>query len=1233
MNFHIRPITAIAGMLLCMAASGHDAAAQTPDDTPIITFKTNIYDQYGAENAFHFVLGASETDYFDIDCGFGTAEYEVSPAYFDSESQSMTGTAIACRVSPEGIVKVYGDPAKIDYLDAEGCYIDWIEMDGCTNIEILNLSHNELKRLDLTPFSKLQALYLSDNTFSAETPLKVGPNKPGLTILELDIIDHLDQSFNLSDYPSLVSFDAYHNRDLRNIDPTGCPDLMVMSLELTDVASLDVSKNSRLTRLNISDTRITDIDISNNTALTNLLAQHTSGTINTDVRLSSVDVSANPNLTLLNLVGNDISHIDLSNNPALINLNLRRNRLSGIDLGNNPNLYAVDLAYNDFDFVTLPLPQDGWGEYYYQRDPLPCSKLYAAGTAIDFSDRVLRDGYDTYVRVMLDTPDAEPVELDESFYTYAEGKVTFNEIPSDSVYIEFACNAFTDYTISTALFKVKDASEMNLPNKTLSFTTTSAMAGKEITFKAGLDGASEGAPREFFVDVNGERTTFSATTAEYPETDNVALTLPATGSATVEIYLPEGEHLTAFGINGVTMSSINLTQARELRLLSVSGCNLLSVDAAYNRNLHSLDLSHNRLSSFSLAGVYGDYEKNVLTDIDLSDNYITSITFVNTTHIRRMNLANNRLSEMLLKNFDSLTDVNLSNNRLSGDFSLTYQAAAVNIDLSGNAISSLTTVDMPDLKNFNVSNNNMTLATLPLLPDVENYIYAPQKDLQIVAFAPAVNLTDQYREAGGASTVFTWKKADGTPLVAGTDFSGENGAFKFLDENLGKVYCEMTHAAFPALSGDNVFKTTVTTVTGAPTTVVASFTTAEDSDAGQVVFTGHKDTALYIDWRGDGTEYIQYPVVDETYTPYFGQTTYAGAKVKVYTYESADDISVFSISNIAMTQMDASGLKQLIAFTADGAGLDEESLVLPAESDLRELNLSGNRFSRADFSQTFPNLVTLALGGNAYESFDASKYPSLGSLYISSNNLSSLTFGGNNSLWELMADGNKLEEISFEGCPSMSQVNLSANKLKTIDLSPVKDAIRVLDIARNEFTFATLPVQADYPLLGVYYYRGQANIPAECAGGRVDLSSQAMVNDSPTVYKWYLGDVEYDADNGVYTGEALYSDVDDPDNPEFAVNDGVTSFYSTFDNHLTGVLTNDLFPSLTLLTVPVTVDEAAGIENVTADGADPDAPADVFTVSGVRILTKATPEAIAGLAPGLYIIKTPGHAARKHVVR
>lgn len=1232
MKSRFRTIVAVIGVIFGMAASLPPAVAQSTEETPIITFKTNIYEQYGAENAFHIVLGTTKTDYFDVDCGFGSAEYEVSSAYFDNESQAMVGTTIACRVSPEGIVRIYGDPVKIDYIDAEGCYIDWIDMDKCLNLEILNLSHNELKRLDLSPFARLQALYLSDNPFTAESPLKIGPDKPDLTILEIDIIEHLDQSFNLSDYPSLISFDAYHNIDLYNVDPTGCPQLAVMSLELTNVSTLDVSKNQKLYRLNISDTRIQNIDISRNTELENLLAQHTSGSINTDIHLTSIDVSKNPKLRLLNLVGNKIADIDLSNNPLLTNLNMRRNCLSSIDLSNNPNLYAVDLAYNDFDFVTLPLPQKGWGEYYYQRSPMACEKSYPIGSEIDFSNRVLRDGYETFARVMLDTPDAEPVELDESYYTFADGKITFNAIPSDSVYVEFACNAFTDYTISSDLFKVKDPSDIGQPNKTLSFKTTSAMAGKEIAFKVGVDGASAESPRDFFVDVNGERTTFSAAASDFTANSNVTFTLPATGTATVDIFMPEGEHLTAFGINDVTMSSIDITQARELRNLSISGCNLLRIDASYNRNLRSLDLSHNRLTSFSFAGVYGDYEKNLLTDIDLSHNYITSLTFVNTTHIRRMNLADNRLTEMLLKNFDNLTDIDLSNNRLSGDFSLTYQEQAVNIDLSGNFISSLTTVDMPDLQNFNISDNNLTLQTLPLMPQVANYTYAPQKELQIIAFAPAINLTAQNRVIDGASTVFTWKKTDGTPLAENVDFSGKDGAFKFIDETLGQVYCEMTHAAFPAFNGENVFRTSATTVTGAPTTLVATFITSENSDAGQVVFTGHKDTALYIDWRGDGTEYIQYPVADESYTQYTGQTTYADANVKVYTYESPDDISVFSISDISMTHMDASALTKLIAFTVDGAGLDEQSLVLPAASDLRELNLGGNHFSSADFSQIFPNLTTLALGNNAYDSFDASGYHSLGSLYISNNNLASLTFGDNKMLWELMADGNELQEISFDGCPVMSQVNLSRNKLKTLDLTPIKNTIRVLDIGLNEFTFATLPVQSDYPYLNVYNYGGQANLVAECVNGQVDLSSQAMVNDTPTTYRWYLGDVEYDSTTGEYSGEALYSDVDDPDNPEFMVEDGVTSFFTTFSNHLTGLMTNELFPKLTLFTTPVIVDKA-GIENVTTDRVAPDTPVDVYTLSGVRICSRTTVESLGTLSPGLYILKIKGQPAHKHIVR
>ncbi|MDO4934385.1 MAG: hypothetical protein Q4E71_07250, partial [Prevotella sp.] len=117
---HVMRLAVCACLLICQAA----AWAQSADsETPIITFKTSIYETYGETNAFHFVIGAKQDTYIDVDCGYGTMEYEVSQAVFNSETGSIDGTTISCKVSPEGVVKIYGDASLIDYYDAEGCYI------------------------------------------------------------------------------------------------------------------------------------------------------------------------------------------------------------------------------------------------------------------------------------------------------------------------------------------------------------------------------------------------------------------------------------------------------------------------------------------------------------------------------------------------------------------------------------------------------------------------------------------------------------------------------------------------------------------------------------------------------------------------------------------------------------------------------------------------------------------------------------------------------------------------------------------------------------------------------------------------------------------------------------------------------------------------------------------------------------------------------------------------------
>ena len=288
MKQYIKPM---AVALLAFAG----ASAAVAGETPIIEFKTSLYDLYGPTNSFTFYLGGTAGEYIDVDCGFGTVEYELEEAVFDQTTSSIKATAITCTVSAAGTVKVYGNASAIDYFDATGCYISTIDFATLTNLEILDLEHNELTGLDLTNFSKLQAIYLADNPYSAATPLRVGPDKPDLAILQIGMSDYLDQSFNLSDYPSMLSFDAYAARDLRKIDPTGCPGLVQLTLDATMVESVDVSKNPKLQLLNVSDTRVRSLDVSGCPELRQLYATH-GGAKNAAYKIDRLDVSGCPEL-------------------------------------------------------------------------------------------------------------------------------------------------------------------------------------------------------------------------------------------------------------------------------------------------------------------------------------------------------------------------------------------------------------------------------------------------------------------------------------------------------------------------------------------------------------------------------------------------------------------------------------------------------------------------------------------------------------------------------------------------------------------------------------------------------------------------------------------------------------------------------------------------------------------------------------------------------------------------
>lgn len=1148
------------GVLLCLPA----LAGVTAEEKPIIELKTNAYATLGETNSFSILLGGiKKGDYIDVDCGFGSVEYELLPATYNDSTGSLSGTLITCNVSKEGVVKIYGNAENIDVMNASGCYITDISFPGLTNLSILDLSHNELKKLDLSAFSKLQALYLNDNPFD-EKPLIVGGNKPGLAILDIGQSSGLDASFNLSDYPSLVTFDAWSNKGLTKLDPTGCPELQKISIDSSPVKKIDVTKNPKLVVLNVSDTGISSLNLSKNPYLRELYCVHMSGTVNAGVKIPVLDVTNNPALVYLFASGNNIRSIDLSKNLELQDLYLTNNKLTALDLSKNSKLLNVSVKYNDMSFATLPLPGE-WNQYECQQNPMKVAKSFKVGSVIDLSDKVLRKGTTT-TAALYQVKDSEPgvsTPLGSDYYTYADGKITLLKAVSDSVYLAFANDAFptsalASYPHCTTRFLVKTAADYGKDDLAAVIKMpVASSAGTPVVMSIGMDGATPQSPKKFYVDYGNGKVEYAATSALEPDKANVTGT--NTTSGTVTIYVPENELLTALAINGTTLNSIDLSKSQALSELRLVNTGLYSIDLQWNRKLTKLELTGNHFSTLNIRGANDYYQKNLLHDINLSNNELTSVNLNDNYTIHNLNLSHNKLTELEFKDADMMQTLDLSDNQLTS-LNVSYCTQMTKLDVSGNKLTSLVLPTETSLSSLNLSGNAFTFATLPALSGIDNYVFAPQENLQISKKGPGVDLSEQ--NVGGKTT-YAWFKADGSELAKGTGYTEENGVFRFDKSILGStLHCEMVNPAFAGLT----LKTSDIVASEMPQHVFASFTTTKDQTATMVLRASERNTPIYIDWKGNGVDLEQY--VLGTTNSNITATTHAGAEVKLYSYDKDCNLTVFSISDAALSSLDVTALKKLQTLTVRNAGLSE--IKLPDSKDLFEVFLDGNNLSSIDLTK-YANLTALTLNKNKFVTFDASPYKSLQLLGIGDNQLRSLRLN-NPLLWQLSVSGNGMSKLDLSKVPNMENLSLANNNFSTIDVSKLTK-LKMLLLDRNKFKFSTLPPVKDS--YARYTYSNQARLDVAAQGNTVDISSEAVVDGTATAYRWFL-DEPYTDEEGNLTGEELVA------GEEFNVKKGVTTFTTSF-NGVTCVLTNAKFPALTLQTPLLNVG-TTGIETTLADG-------------------------------------------------
>jgi len=148
-------------------------------------------------------------------------------------------------------------------------------------------------------------------------------------------------SLNVSKNTILSKLNCSANK-LISIDLSGCSELIYLSCYGNNLASLDVSECTSLTELDFSFNDLTEIDITKNVVLTSFHGRNN--------KLTKLDVSNNLALINLYCYENEIKNLDVSNNPNLTRLWCYSNALESLNIQNGNN---YDDNYEEILYLTV----------------------------------------------------------------------------------------------------------------------------------------------------------------------------------------------------------------------------------------------------------------------------------------------------------------------------------------------------------------------------------------------------------------------------------------------------------------------------------------------------------------------------------------------------------------------------------------------------------------------------------------------------------------------------------------------------------------------------------------------------------------------------------------------------------------------------------------------------------------------------------------------------------------
>lgn len=900
-----------------------------------------------------------------------------------------------------------------------------------------------------------------ENLSAAKNTLTAVDLSKNTKLTTLDISDNKLTSLNLSS--NILLENIYCNKNLLTaLDVTNNLKLTNLNCSANQISSLNISLNVLLDHLTVNSNKLTSLNIDSNLALTNL---NCAGN-----QLASLNVNKNLALTSLWCGSNQLTSLNIDLNTALQDLNCGYNQLANLNVTNNTNLLYLVCHENKISSINTTK------NILLNQLMVHSNKLTSLDISnnLDLSLLTCHNNEITSVDVSKH-PKIYEVVANNNKLTYLNLK-NGNNTNFTPFYSNFSGNPdLTCIIVDDAAYSnvkwadLKDAAAVYSNDPCQSYTAIPDINFENALIELGIDsGTADGkvltSKISTVTDLNvSSKNIFDLTGIQ----DFTSLAkLHCTNNKLTSLDLSYNTALKFIVVTQNELSSINVSKCSLLEDLLVEQNKLAALDVTQNSRLKTLRCNNNQLVNLNLS------ENPLLIQVICTDNILETIDVSNNPELSFLWCQRNKLISLDPSKMPKLSTLSCSTNNLE----------TLNVSLNSNLTS--LSCDENKLASIDVTNNSkLTLLSISYNPKITT-----------LNLTQNANLTDlrSFGVHGLLSVDFSQNKALKT-----VDIGGSNLLSLDLSKNTNLIQIRCTNSqnlkSINLKNGNN---------TNIPTSSLMFMANAS-------------------------LECIQVDNAD------YSNTNWASLK---------DNHSTFTedCASLVYTLIPDPNFEQkLINLNIDKDGKNGKVLT-SSISTVKDLNVQLGDIKDLTGIQDFTSLEFLNCQFNLLTTLNVSKNLKLIELYTHGNDLTTLNLSANTSLTTLQANKNKLTDLDLTKNSKLTYVNVMENSLKTLNLKNGNNINFTGALLTKNSTLTCILV--DNPSLAasssVFFKDAAASYSSTCSLGLEDsIFNKVALYPNPTKGEVYITNVSLDKAT-VYNslGQLVKSFVLDASNTDNTIN-------------------------------------------------------------------------------------------------